>query len=446
MIMTGGRPGRGKEYRRSSGPLGAGRELVLSRAEELAGQYSSATGVSCVVLDEDGRVLQDSDTGVGADGLCTFCTHCQCRNLHLHAATQARRFGGSFVYLCPLGFMHWASPLYLSGRSVGVLVGGPVLAIDRDEALASMREIRPDLDEAQLAHGLELSVRADPERVHSLSQLMARLAEQVSSGGLEEFEASRRKTEQQSLISAEIHDRKQRLEPGEESSAYPLEKERTLLAALRRGDETGSRRILNELLGTVFFSSSSRFELVKFRAIELLVLLSRAVIEFGRVDAEVLGSNYRTIQRIQEALDQEELADILNQALERFSRLAFSFRTVKHAVALRKAEKFIRENFMGSPTLAEAAAAAGLSPAYFSSIFKEELGESYSEYLNRLRVELAAELLVSSDMSLAEVAGACGFDDQSWFTKVFGQHTGMSPGRYRKAGGQWKSEVDEIHD
>jgi two-component system, response regulator YesN len=443
---TGGIPRYRNEIRRTAGPLGAERELVLNRAEELARQYSSATGVSCVVLDEDGRVLQDSDTGATADGLCSFCTHSQCRNLHLHAATQARRFGGSFVYLCPLGFMHWASPLYLSGRSVGVLVGGPVLAIDRDEALASMRETRPDLDDAQLARGLELSVRADPERVHSLSQLMARLAEQASSGGLEEFEVSRRKTEQQSRISEEIHEMKQRLVPGEETSAYPLEKERTLLTALRRGDETGSRRILNELLGTVFFSSSSRFELVKFRAIELLVLLSRAVIESGRVDGEVLGSNYRTIQRIQDAVDQEELADILNQALERFSRLAFSFREVKHAVALRRAEKFIRENFMGRPTLPEAAAAAGLSPAYFSSVFKEELGESFSEYLNRLRVELAAELLVSSDMSLIEVAGSCGFDDQSWFTKVFKLHTGMSPGRYRKAGGRWKSEVDEIHE
>ena len=350
------------------------------------------------------------------------------------------------MYLCSLGFMHWASPLYLSGRHVGVLVGGPVLAIDKNEALADLQEARPELDEATLAKALELSPQADPERVHSLSQLLARLAEQVSSGGLEEFNASRRKTEQQSRISEEIHDMKQRLMAGEESSAYPLEKERTLLAALRRGDETGSRRILNELLGTVFFSSNSRFELVKFRAIELLVLLSRAVIEFGRVDGEVLGSNYQNIQRIQDAMDQEELADILNLALERFSRLAFSFRKVKHAVALRRAEKFIRENFMGRPTLIEAAAAAGLSPAYFSSVFKEELGESFSEYLNRLRVELAAELLLSSDMSLAEVAGSCGFDDQSWFSKVFKLHTGMSPGRYRKAGGQWETEADEIHE
>ena len=379
-------------------------------------------------------------------GLCAYCIHAQCQTLHLHAATQARRFGGSFVYLCSLGFMHWASPLYLSGRHIGVLVGGPALAIDRDEALASLREARPELDEAILARALELSPQADPERIHALSQLLARLAEQVSSGGLEEFNASRRKTEQQSRISEEIHDMKQRLLAGEESSAYPLEKERSLLAALRRGDETGSRRILNELLGTVFFSSNSRFELVKFRAIELLVLLSRAVIEFGRVDGEVLGTNYHTIQRIQEAMDQEELADILNLALERFSRLAFSFREVKHAVALRKAEKFIRENFMGRPTLPEAAAAAGLSPAYFSSVFKEELGESFSEYLNRLRVELATELLTSSDMSLTEVAGSCGFDDQSWFTKVFKLYTGMSPGRYRNAGGQWKTETDEIHE
>ncbi|MFH2114885.1 MAG: PocR ligand-binding domain-containing protein, partial [Spirochaetota bacterium] len=158
MIVSGGRPLSDKEIRRPAGPLRTERELALNRAAELARQYSSATGVNCVVLDEDGWVLHGSGATDRA-GLCAFCIHNQCKNLHLHAATQARRFGGSFVYLCPLGFMHWASPLYLSGRSVGVLVGGPVLAIDRDEALSSMREAHPDLDDEQLTLGLERSVQ-----------------------------------------------------------------------------------------------------------------------------------------------------------------------------------------------------------------------------------------------------------------------------------------------
>ena len=297
-----------KEVRASASPLRADREQILRQAVELALQYAMATGVGCVVLDEEGQVLQDKDLPAPQEGkpreqeyrqgereadsgnrkgLCALCDSNQCRNLHLHAATQARRSGGSFVYLCPLGFMQWASPLFLAGRSLGVLVGGPVLAIDGDEALAGIYEIRPDLSQNQLHQALTQSTRADTNRIHALSQLMARLAEQVSSGGLEELEAGRRKTEQQSRISEEIHELKQRLVAGEESAVYPLEKERSLLAALRRGDETGSRRILNELLGTVFFSSSSKFELVKFRATELLILLSRAVIEFGRVDREI---------------------------------------------------------------------------------------------------------------------------------------------------------------
>ena len=227
---------------------------------------------------------------------------------------------------------------------------------------------------------------------------------------------------------------------------YPLEKERALLDALRRGDEAGSRKTLNELLGSIFFSSGPDFELVKFRAVELLVLLSRAVIETGNADAELLDADFRNLQRIQESSDQEELADRLNVIVARFSRRIFSFRTVKHAVALRKAERYIRERFIDNPALDEVAAVAGLSPAYFSTVFKEELGESFSDFINRLKIEKAAGLLVESDLSLADVADSCGFLDQSRFSSVFKRRMGVSPGRYRQTGGQRSPELKEIHE
>jgi AraC-like DNA-binding protein len=115
-------------------------------------------------------------------------------------------------------------------------------------------------------------------------------------------------------------------------------------------------------------------------------------------------------------------------------------------VALRKAERFIREHFLENPSLREVAAAAGLSPAYFSTVFKEELGESFSDFLGRLKVEKAAGLLVGSDMSLADVADTCGFLDQSWFSRIFKRRMGVSPGRYRQTGGQRSPELREIHE
>jgi AraC-like DNA-binding protein len=120
----------------------------------------------------------------------------------------------------------------------------------------------------------------------------------------------------------------------------------------------------------------------------------------------------------------------------------FSFQGVRHASALRKAERYIWENYTRKISLQEIANASGLSAPYFSTIFKEEMGENLSGYLNRLRVEKASRLLTETDLSLSEIAGACGFEDQSWFSKIFKSYTGQSPGKYRNQGGG-RSEISE---
>ena len=111
------------------------------------------------------------------------------------------------------------------------------------------------------------------------------------------------------------------------------------------------------------------------------------------------------------------------------------FHGIPHASAMRKAERFIRKNLSRRIGLQEVADVAGLSAPYFSTIFKEEMGENLSRYINRLRVEKAVKLLLETSLSLSDIAIECCFDDQSWFSKIFKSFTGLSPGKYRSQGG-----------
>jgi len=113
----------------------------------------------------------------------------------------------------------------------------------------------------------------------------------------------------------------------------------------------------------------------------------------------------------------------------------FFFQGIRHASVLRKAERYIWANYTRKLSLEEIAKASGLSPPYFSTIFKEEMGENLSSYLNRLRVERAVSMLTETDKQLHEIASLCGFEDQSWFSKIFKSFTGMSPGKFKKNGG-----------
>lgn len=94
--------------------------------------------------------------------------------------------------------------------------------------------------------------------------------------------------------------------------------------------------------------------------------------------------------------------------------------------------QFIQENYSRPLKLADAAEKAGLSSAYFSTVFKKETGKSFSEYLTDLRVERAKELLGDRDVRIYEVCEIVGYPDPNYFSKIFRKAVGMSPEKYRK--------------
>ena len=85
-----------------------------------------------------------------------------------------------------------------------------------------------------------------------------------------------------------------------------------------------------------------------------------------------------------------------------------------------------------APTVSELAAACRLSSGYFIKAFKRTFGVTPRRWRQRLRIEQAKSLLVSNNLSIAEIALVCGFADQSHLTRVFGQIVGVPPARWRR--------------
>jgi AraC-like DNA-binding protein/ligand-binding sensor protein len=418
-------------------------EPLLLKAQEIIRVYEMATGIPVIVMDKTGYILSEPDTGEDY-AFCKLCNAAKpepvlgsapephpCTRMHINGMEEAQRCGGTYVYICDLGFTYWCCPLFSNGRSSGALIAGGVLSIERERVIEKVKA----LGDGTAAEEAEKIIAGAPEYAHeditALAQLLSLCAEQISRGNEDYQEAAKRRAEQQSYLSKQIN----RLKAKHSRPGYPLDKERMLLAALRRGDSDTGRTILNELLEILHVSNPDNFKFMQLRAIELVVLLSRAAVTPDTSEDDLmLETNNRYLRRIQDAKNIEELTDILHIIVDRMSGQIFSFQGVRHASALRKAERFIWENYTRKISLQEIAGASGLSAPYFSTIFKEEMGENLSTYLNRLRVEKAATMLTESDLSLSEIAGACGFEDQSWFSKIFKNFIGMSPGKYREQG------------
>jgi AraC-like DNA-binding protein len=91
----------------------------------------------------------------------------------------------------------------------------------------------------------------------------------------------------------------------------------------------------------------------------------------------------------------------------------------------------MQEHLMEDLTRDQTARMVGLSPSHFSHLVRAQLNSSFTDLLVRYRVDHAARLLTRTTSSIAEVALACGFPDQSYFTKVFKKQTGQTPLAYR---------------
>ncbi|SDE11276.1 Helix-turn-helix domain-containing protein [Paenibacillus sp. UNCCL117] len=94
--------------------------------------------------------------------------------------------------------------------------------------------------------------------------------------------------------------------------------------------------------------------------------------------------------------------------------------------------RHIREHYKEDVQVAELAELVHLHPSYAGQLFKQEVGENVSDYLNRVRMEKAGELLEQTTMKIYEVSGAVGISDYRYFCKLFKSYTGSTPTQYKQ--------------
>lgn len=99
---------------------------------------------------------------------------------------------------------------------------------------------------------------------------------------------------------------------------------------------------------------------------------------------------------------------------------------------LRRAVEFLHAHYLESVSLTDLAARLEVDPSHLTRTFREHFDCTMSEYVRGLRVEHARRELLGTSKALSDIAYSTGFADQAHFSRVFKQHTGVSPGAYRR--------------
>ncbi len=93
---------------------------------------------------------------------------------------------------------------------------------------------------------------------------------------------------------------------------------------------------------------------------------------------------------------------------------------------------FVQGNFTQDITLMSIADACACSESTVSHLFKEYTGQSVKKYMNHLRIGQAEKILLSTEISISNIAVLCGFSDSNYFSTVFKKRFGVSPAKYRE--------------
>ena len=414
--------------------------------QDVADHYSKATGIPCMILDVVANRLFDEQ--------CQICSLVQktdpqlsqqCAQTHLQNALLAERFGGSYIYFCLYSMLYWVSPVIMNGRMEYAIIAGPVMVLDETEALEDPAIPSEDL-KVKVREALAQLPHLEIGRVHNLSEVLRMCAGWASGYAEHRMVENRQILQMQSRLSEYIQDIKDgAVNDVDRLRCYPIEKEENLQEAIRWGDRQTAQSVMNELLGMIFFVSGNTMDRVKFRVMELVSLFSRAAVQGGAPEEEILEISYRCQREIGYYTSLDGMSLWLSKILHQFTDLVFASKDTEYGTMIAQAIRYIRKHYQERLTLEDTASAVSLSPNYFSRIFNAKMHISFSSYVNRLRVEQAQRLLLNTRLSLVEIAGVVGFEDQSYFSKVFKSFTTLSPGQYRKRAGRFPSDTQEIH-
>jgi len=118
---------------------------------------------------------------------------------------------------------------------------------------------------------------------------------------------------------------------------------------------------------------------------------------------------------------------------QKLIELAREARMEKRADYVELAIEIIDQQFQDSGlSLPYVAHKLGISPNYLSTIFSKKQGLPLKRYLQQVRIHNATKMLVETDFAISEIAYLNGFEDSNYFIKIFKQHIGITPNRYRK--------------
>ena len=201
---------------------------------------------------------------------------------------------------------------------------------------------------------------------------------------------------------------------------------------LKYGSKDDIEKIIDEYIKTVDGSSLQSVLFTYYIVMDVLLACSRFITELGGDVNEVLPDMVNPEKLFYSINSVDKFRTIVTDILNKVYDYRDSRGEVRYGNIIMRAKKYIDANFaQPGICLHSVASEVNISPNHFSTIFSQETGITFIEYLTSVRINKAKELLIQTSMRASEISFAVGYNDPHYFSYFFKKHVGISPREFR---------------
>lgn len=216
-------------------------------------------------------------------------------------------------------------------------------------------------------------------------------------------------------------------------SDYPIDLEKKLFESVEKGEIESAISAASDFFDWMKDNGTDNAMNIRLKVLEFILWAERLAYSKG-------GMTYRFKSRedyLPKAMEMADLGELRNWFIEKITEATqniTSKRSEKSNSLIETAVKYIEENYSKNISLDDVSRILNISPYYFSKLFKEDTGEGFVEYVTRIRINKAKDLLDESQYSMKEICSMVGYSDPNYFSRIFRKTVGVSPTEYK--GGQ----------
>lgn len=200
------------------------------------------------------------------------------------------------------------------------------------------------------------------------------------------------------------------------------EQRNVLAKCIKEKDIIGVRKFIDEVLRNI---KNMHISLIHETVISIMAILDSLLLD-DNSSVFLLSGGKICYSQIMGLADINEVKDwcgiLIKEILNYFEHSGSSERTI-----IKKARQLINDNIQNGISLDDMASKIYLNPVYFSRLFKQQTGETFTEYILKVRMEKAIDLLKSSSLKVYEISEIIGYKNIKYFYKVFKKYTGITP-------------------